>query len=140
MTLQTTIVLLAGLILGAKTGMYSAFIYILLGIIGIPVFAQLRGGVDVVFGPGGGFILSFPLMAFLAGLGAKTDKNQHLIFTPCILLTAATILNFLCGLLWFVFLTDNSVGVAFTLVVAPFIPLAVFDVLVLTVFGHKLPS
>jgi biotin transport system substrate-specific component len=76
-TLQTMIVLLAGAFLGAKNGAYSQVIYIFLGVIGLPVFAQTADGTmgfARLIGPTGGYLLAFPVAAYLVGL--LTEKNQ----------------------------------------------------------------
>ena len=79
MTLQTFAVPLAGVILGTKNGALSALIYVLLGITGLPVFAGFTGGIGIVFGRTGGFILSFPLMALTAGIGAKNNTGGRTV-------------------------------------------------------------
>jgi len=76
-TLQTMIVLLAGAFLGAKNGAYSQILYIFLGAIGLPVFAQTADGTmgfARLIGPTGGYLLAFPVAAYLVGY--LTEKNQ----------------------------------------------------------------
>jgi biotin transport system substrate-specific component len=76
-TLQTFIVLLAGAFLGAKNGTYSQIIYILMGIVGLPVFAQTADGtigIARLFGPTGGYLIAFPIAAFIVGY--LTEKSQ----------------------------------------------------------------
>jgi biotin transport system substrate-specific component len=76
-TMQTMIVLLAGAFLGAKNGAYSQVLYIFLGVIGLPVFAQTADGTmgfARLIGPTGGYLLAFPVAAYLVGL--LTEKNQ----------------------------------------------------------------
>ncbi len=76
-TLQTMIVLLAGAFLGAKNGAYSQVLYISLGAIGLPIFAQTADGtmgLARLIGPTGGYLLAFPVAAYLVGL--LTEKNQ----------------------------------------------------------------
>ena len=66
-TLQTFFILLSGMIGGAVIGFLSQLIYVLLGAIGLPVFAGFRGGVVAILGPTGGYIISFPLAALASG-------------------------------------------------------------------------
>lgn len=70
-TLQTFAVALCGYVLGSKMGAVSAFLYALMGTIGVPVFAGMAAGIRVLVGPTGGFIIGFIPMAFLVGLGVK---------------------------------------------------------------------
>jgi len=76
-TLQTMVVLLAGAFLGAKNGAYSQVLYIFLGVIGLPVFAQTADGtmgLARLISPTGGYLLAFPVAAYLVGL--LIEKNQ----------------------------------------------------------------
>ena len=77
-TLQTMIVLLSGAFLGAKKGTYSQLVYLGLGVLGFPVFAQIPDatiGFARLFGPTGGYLLSFPLAAFVAGYLVEKNKS-----------------------------------------------------------------
>ncbi|QQS37839.1 MAG: biotin transporter BioY [Ignavibacteriales bacterium] len=77
-TLQTMIVLLSGAVLGAKKGFYSQVIYLTLGAIGLPVFAQTPDatfGIARLIGPTGGYLLAFPLAAFLIGYLIQKNKS-----------------------------------------------------------------
>ncbi len=65
-TLQTVFVISSGLMLGARDGMYAQIAYMVLGLIGVPIFTQ-GGGLSYVFQPSFGYILGFPFGAFLAG-------------------------------------------------------------------------
>ncbi len=66
-TMQTFFVMLAGLFLGARLGGLCMFVYVMLGAIGLPVFAGYQGGIGVILGPTGGFIISFIFSAFIIG-------------------------------------------------------------------------
>lgn len=117
-TLQTFMIMLAGIILGPKKGVLAVLVYIILGTVGLPVFSGFRGGFGVISGPTGGFIISFAVIAFLAGIGAQGNK----IIKPMIFITAGVLLNYLCGMLWYDFVTGNGFAAAFTVCVLPFIP------------------
>lgn len=66
-TLQNLGVFLAGFILGPVDGMLSILIYLILGAFGIPVFSGGSSGLKILLGPTGGYLLSFPLAAFVCG-------------------------------------------------------------------------
>src|SRR5215218_2077423 len=74
-TLQVLAVILSGLLLGPRYGALAQVVYVLLGAVGVPVFAQFSGGLGVVLGPTGGYILSYPLAAAVAGLAAHAAAN-----------------------------------------------------------------
>lgn len=116
-TLQAWAVGLSGLTLGAKKGAVATFVYVLLGFIGAPVFVGFTGGVGMLFHPTAGFILSFPVMAFLAGLGSY--KNN--LAWAYIGLTTGVVINFICGLLFFSLITSVGLLAAFGFTVLPFI-------------------
>lgn len=65
-TLQPVAVLLAGVLLGARLGAASQFAYLAAGAAGLPVFAA-GGGLAYLGGPTGGYLLAFPVAAFVAG-------------------------------------------------------------------------
>ncbi|MBT9139634.1 MAG: Biotin transporter BioY [Dehalococcoidia bacterium] len=73
---QTFAVMLAGLLLGASKGAMSQIVYILLGVVGLPVFAGGTSGLGVLAGRSGGFLLGFVLGAFL--IGKLTENKSEL--------------------------------------------------------------
>ena len=73
-TLQTLGVMLAGSLLGPRTGAMALVIYVLLAAAGAPVLAGGQGGASHLLGPSGGFILSWPLAAYV--IGALTDQRS----------------------------------------------------------------
>ncbi len=77
-TMQTFMVLLAGAFLGARNGALSQILYLMMGVIGLPVFAQTPDGligIARLFGPTGGYLLSFPLAAFIVGYLIERNKS-----------------------------------------------------------------
>ena len=69
-TLQVFAVLAAGAVLGARRGALSQVVYLLLGTVGIPVFARMSGGLQILMGPTGGYLWSFPLAGAVVGWAA----------------------------------------------------------------------
>lgn len=69
MTLQPVAVLAIGALLGTRMGMAALVAYLALGVAGLPVFSMGRGGAAHLFGPTGGYLLAFPIAAWIAGLG-----------------------------------------------------------------------
>lgn len=118
LTMQTLGVGLCGILLGAKKGGISVLIYVLMGAIGIPVFASLSGGLGVVFGPTGGFILSFPIMAFIIGYVSKKTNNKVIIFLGIIL---SVLVNYTLGTIQFSVITGESFFKGIMVCVVPFV-------------------
>lgn len=66
-TAQTLGVMLAGAILGARAGGLAILVFVALVALGLPVLSGGRGGLGIFFGPSGGFVLAFPVGAFVIG-------------------------------------------------------------------------
>jgi len=133
-TLQTWAIALAGLVLGAKNGTIATLVYVFLGACGAPVFSNFSGGIGVILWRTGGFIVSFPAVAFLAGLGAKKGKTVWVLLG----LAAGTVINLSVGLFWFDFVTGFGLETSFGFAVAPFIFVSVVQTAVLPAIGKKI--
>lgn len=81
-TLQTMLVLLSGAFLGSRNGAYSQMLYLFLGVIGLPVFAQVPDaplGIARIIGPTGGYLIAFPVAAFLVGYLIEKKNNYFIV-------------------------------------------------------------
>ena len=134
MTLQTFIIPLAGIVLGAKRGTIATCLYLLLGAVGLPVFAGFNGGFGVLFGVTGGFLLSFPLLAFCAGFGSRHDGKA----ATAVGLVVGAALNYLVGMLMFAALTNSDMKYAFTACVLPFLPTSVIKIVLAEILGLQM--
>lgn len=109
-TLQTFFVFLAALTLGAKNGAISMMIYLLIGAIGVPVFSGYRGGLEVLTGFSGGFLVGFVFAAFFIGF----MKNVKILNTNFIgnftILLGANLIIYMCGAAYIAFLTNGNVA------------------------------
>ena len=85
-------VLLAGAFLGAKNGAYSQLLYLFIGAIGLPVFANGTMGFASLIGPTGGYLLAFPIGAYLCGY--LVEKNQNYIFVVISMFVAEIVIIF----------------------------------------------
>lgn len=70
-TLQTFAVALCGLVLGPWRGAGATLLYVVLGLLGLPIFSGMNGGIGVLAGPSAGYILSFTLYALVVGFVAR---------------------------------------------------------------------
>lgn len=123
MTMQTFAIALAGIILGSKNSSIATLIYVLIGSVGVPVFSNFTGGYERLIGPTGGFILSFPIMAYLIGLGVEyQSKFKGTLLLGLILGNA---INLLCGTVMFCFISETDFVAGLTACVLPFLPVTV---------------
>ena len=84
-TFQTLAVMLTGLVLGPARGFAAVGLYTLLGLAGLPIFSQGRSGLAILAGPSAGYIIAFPIAAFVVGWLAtlvirRTTKARALWF------------------------------------------------------------
>ncbi|OBY10451.1 biotin transporter BioY [Clostridium paraputrificum] len=75
LTLQVFGVVIISVILGKKLGTLSIIVFMLLGAIGLPVFAGFTGGLNIITGATGGYIIGFVFMAFIIGYFIEKDKK-----------------------------------------------------------------
>ena len=79
-TIQPMVVLIGAAALGSRLGALSQILYLTLGIAGLPVFAyapELPQGLARVLGPSGGYLMAFPIAAFVTGLLAERGFDRH---------------------------------------------------------------
>lgn len=119
LTLQVFFVLLSGTILGKKLGALSQIVYLGLGAIGAPVFHNFTGGIGILLGPTGGFLIGFIPGAYVAGLVYERFNNGKIRFSG-LMLSLAPI--YATGILWLSFITGMSIEKAILVGGIPFIP------------------
>jgi biotin transport system substrate-specific component len=126
-TLQPMVVLLGGAALGARLGMASQVLYLALGIAGFPVFAAsavLPQGALRLIGPTGGYLMSYPFAAFLAGALAERGFDRRYI-TSVIAMAAGLAVVFTGGVLWLAWFARPvraGLGAALATGLYPFLP------------------
>jgi biotin transport system substrate-specific component len=124
-TLQPMVVLLGGAALGSRLGLSSQALYIALGIAGLPVFAAspiLPQGFARLLGPTGGYLMAYPLAAFVAGYLAERGFDRRYL-TSVVAMGAGLAIIFAGGVLWMAFGAPNAgLSTAVRTGLVPFIP------------------
>jgi len=120
-TLQTLFLNLAAALLGGSLGALSQVIYILLGVIGLPVFAGGKAGLGVLFGPTGGYLIGFVVAAYVVGKLISIKKNPGLVWTVSVML-AGMVIIYALGILQLTMVAKLSAQKAFAVGALPFIP------------------
>ena len=124
LTLQTFGVLLIGFLLGPSLGFSAMMLYLAEGAVGLPVFSPGGpGGMAQLIGVTGGYLLSYPFAAALAGFLVRAFGRQRSRFGVAITAgTAGTLLTLLMGGIWISFLSHSRWQTSATLGIAPFLP------------------
>ena len=136
MTMQTFVVLLIGMSFGYKIGLATISLYLIEGIIGLPVFSNSpERGVGLVYftGPTMGYLIGFLSACFLASL-IKTDDNYFIIFTKLIL---SVLTIYILGVLWLGTLIGWDKPII-QLGVLPFLLAEFFKISLLTILAKKI--
>ena len=106
-TLQTFFVILSGLILGAKLGALSQITYVILGLIGLPVFSGGNGGLGALLRPSFGFLISYIVVAYIIGKLTQKNKSLSRIIYSVIL---GSIIIYIIGVPYFYFIFTSYLG------------------------------
>ncbi|MCD5413669.1 MAG: biotin transporter BioY [Clostridiales bacterium] len=126
-TLQVIAVLLSGALLGSKLGSISQIVYLLLGAVGVPVFARFSAGLGALVGPSGGYLIAFPIAAYLIGfiVERKTMQGDSSSLSFIVINSIAMLLGvsliFAIGVVQLKFVASLTWDLAFKYGVLPFI-------------------
>ena len=136
-TLQTLFTLLAGMILGSTLGATSQIIYVLLGIIGLPVFAGFKAGIGILFGPTGGFLFGFIISAYVIGKIIEVKKEKN-IFYYLLAGLIGTLIIYIIGVTQLSLVTGMGVKRAIAVGMFPFLPGDILKVIAAYFIASKL--
>ncbi len=112
-------------LLGARLGTLSVLLYLLIGLLGLPVFSNFTGGPQKLFGPTGGFLIGYLPMALLIGLFLDHTQKEHITFRHTLLrilaVFACTWVLYLFGTIWYMFFSGTGFLAALSVTVLPFV-------------------
>ena len=120
--LGTLGVFLTGGILGRRYGTISMSVYVLIGAIGIPVFAGFRGGLGVLAGPTGGYIIGYIAAVFIIGLILEKVNSRPGYAAVAFAMITGLLLCYALGTAWFMISTHTGLWAALVSCVIPFLP------------------
>lgn len=135
-TIQVFGVALVGVVLGWRLGLLSVITYILLGAVGLPVFANFTGGLGRLVGVTGGYIWAWPFMTALSGI--KPSTGNRYLNTALIMLSSLAglaIVEIIGGLQWALLAGDQTVAAVFAYSIAAFIPKDIVITILAVIIG-----
>ncbi len=108
LTLQNFGVLAVGLLLGSRRGFAALALYLIEGACGLPVFS-MGAGIGYILGPTGGFLIAYPVVAFIAGwiYEQKSEKSAQIFAWAALAAVVAEVVLFASGLAWLAVLTHS---------------------------------
>lgn len=127
-------IFITGAMLEPKQAFFAVLAYIILGAIGLPVFAGQKGGLGVLLGSTGGFIFAYPFIALITAVFIKHLKIKFIISAPLGMLIG-TFLCYLIGSLWFTFISKSDFIHAVKVCALPFIPLDILKMVISTLLA-----
>ena len=125
-------------ILGPRLGLISYLIYMLIGLIGLPVFSGFSSGPGKLFGPTGGYLIGFIFMAYISGYVIEKWPSKKL---PAFFgLLGGTAVCYFFGTVWLSWQANLGFASALAAGVLPFIPGDLIKILLAVILGPQLRS
>lgn len=119
-SLTTLVIYIMVYVLGMKRGVISCVIYILLGLVGLPVFSGFSFGPSKLLGPTGGYIIGYIFVVLI--VGAIIDHWPEKYWLHLIGFIVGTAVLYAFGTAWFIYLMKCTLAYAMSVCVVPFIP------------------
>lgn len=136
-TLQTFFVYLAAAVLGSRYGTFSQLVYIILGLIGLPVFAGGSAGMGVLFGPQGGYLVGFVFGVLVSGKLIELRKKPNVLWLSLSLMVCTLTIYFF-GVAQLAVMADLSLTKAIAAGALPFLPGDVLKIAVTILVARKI--
>lgn len=125
-TLQIFAVFTACSYLGFKRGIISVSVYLMLGIVGIPVFAGFQGGIGHILGVTGGFLIGFIIAATIIGIFINKNSGFIRMFLFMLL---ALIGCYIFGISWLIITSSTLEANTFSVIATSFLSLFLIDII-----------
>ena len=129
-------IFLAIFVLGMKNGTISFIIYLLLGAVGVPVFSSFRGGLQVLAGPTGGYLIGFIFLALI--MGFALDHFDRKLVPTIIGMIIGMVVCYAFGTVWLAKLLSLSFKEGLMMGVIPYLPGDAAKIIIAAIVGTKL--
>jgi biotin transport system substrate-specific component len=136
-TLQTLFTMLSGALLGPYFGALAMIVYVLLGLIGLPVYAQGQSGLGTLVGPAGGYLIGFVVGAVVIGLLARMKKKPGFLWL-CMAMAVGELVVYVFGIAQLSFVAGMSLDKAILVGALPFVPGDILKIAVAALIARKI--
>ncbi len=147
LSLATLVIYLTAYVLGWKLGTVSVLIYLLVGILGVPVFSAGRSGIGVIAGPTGGYLIGYLLLVLICGLfvgpgqhatGKPESKKARKVLSSILVMVVATAVLYTLGTVWLAFSAHMTAKAAVAAGVLPFLAGDAIKIVIAAFLGSAL--
>lgn len=129
---------LAATILGSRYGTYSVILYLFIGAVGVPVFAEMSGGLAKIFGPTGGYLLSYIPTVYITGL--ILEKTRFTFPFALIANIIGMMITLIIGTIWLKYIASLTWTAALASGFAPFIIVGILKAFLASWLGVTIRS
>lgn len=133
-TLSLFIIYTLAAILKPSQILIALLIYVIIGSIGLPVFSNFKGGISVIFGITGGYIIGYFPAVLIISLMVYNHKNKVYLYP--ISMVIGTVICYLIGTIWFVIVAQTTFTYALSVCVFPFIPFDLIKIAAATIISY----
>lgn len=133
-TLQSFAVALVGFTLKPKRAFICSIVYLIAGSVGLPFFSAFTGGIGVITGITGGFLMCLPLFSALCGLSVYVNQKAY----KALILMLGVALLHTGGVLWFSYVTGNPILTSFLSASLIYLPKDIISVLIALLVSKRL--
>lgn len=133
-SLTNLVLYIAIYLLATKGTTISYIVYLLLGLVGLPVFSGFAGGVAKLAGPTGGYLIGFIFMILLSGIALEKSKAN--IWITGVGMVLGTLVAYAFGTAWFVYQMQYTWDKALAVCVFPFIPFDLGKIVIASILGQ----
>lgn len=123
-------------ILGWKKGTISYLIYFLLGFVGLPVFSGFSGGPAKVFGPTGGYLIGFIILAIISGYFIEKFKGK--VYMYVVGMSLGLVITYILGTTWLSYQLELTFIKGLMMGVVPYLPGDILKIVIATIVGPTL--
>ena len=142
MSLTNMVIYLTIILLDKKKATVSVAIYLLVGFIGLPVFAGFTGGAGKLLGPTGGYLIGYLVLGWIAGTILEVFDEEKSVgklkFRQMMALVVGTLGLYLVGTVWLMIQSNLSFASALTIGVLPFVVFDIMKIVAAVVLGNSI--